>query len=119
MKKIIAVLLSVSMLFLLGCTAKKTDMDKLVGTWKNEEKQWQIKFYEPDDEENTGDIEILSYDDSTIGSYVWHENSKRIDLLIIDNWGSSVSVTYNYEIVDDNHLKISDDEDSLELTRVE
>lgn len=106
LKKILVVLAG-SIFILSGCTAEKTDLEKLQGEWAGEE--GGIIFYGPNEEgEVSGDAEVISEDGEVEeAEYEWHESSQRIIISHTDGWGDTVKITYRYEIVDDTELNLT------------
>lgn len=83
----------------------KTDMEKMVGTWSEIDGTRSFRFYEPEGSSGDyGDFEYIKGSSTYYGSYEWHKSSKRIVMTVTDNWGSLESMSYDYEIIDRNHI---------------
>lgn len=101
-KKSIILLIGIVTVFVLAViwiiSSRKTDLERMVGTWNEEEGNLVLTIYEPDNEEkNMGATEIIENDEIIYGTYEWEENAKRIILSGTDNWGDTVDVSYKYE----------------------
>ncbi len=94
-----------------GCGSKENDLDRLEGTWKgtwNDNQENGIVIYEPFDKDKTsGDAEIIDDGDRIIATYEWHESSKRLIFTYANNWGSTVRLTYEYELLNDTKLNMA------------
>lgn len=89
----------------------KTDMEKMVGTWEEIDGTRGFRFYKPDNSSGDyGDFEYIKGSSTYYGSYEWHQSSKRIVMTVTDNWGSQDSMSYDYEIIDKNHINFSQTE---------
>lgn len=109
MKKRLAIIciMIMSVLFVFGgCVGKKTDADRLVGEWRNGENG--VVFFEPNEnDEMSGDANIIEKDETINATYECHESSQRILLTYADNWGDRITVTYTYEFVDNSKLQLT------------
>lgn len=85
---------------------EKTDVEKLEGTWQDEEGN-QFIFYAPNEKDgDSGDGEFIENDEPKIITYECHESSQQLIITGSDNWGDTVHVTYKYEITDDTQLEV-------------
>lgn len=89
----------------------KTDMEIMVGTWSKVDGTVEFKFYEPSNSNRDyGDFEYIKKSHTYYGTYEWHEASKRMIVTVTDNWGSLDSMSYDYEIIDNNHVEFKQTE---------
>lgn len=85
---------------------EESDLEKLEGTWSDDEGNGVI-FYAPHDDAGiNGDAEVMEDGETTSATYEWHESSKRIILNYADRWGDRVELVCRYEIeeIEDNML---------------
>ena len=98
----------------------KTDMEKMIGTWSEIDGTRAFHFYEPERSSGDyGDFEYIKGDTIYYGSYEWHKSSKRIVMTVTDNWGSLDSMSYDYEIIDKNHINFKQTENPDKIINME
>lgn len=127
----IIVILSMCAVMLSGC-GKKSDVDKLIGTWKIDDMgansifgDYVIEFYEPDEKDgNSGSLGYINrHDAHRRGEYSYHESSKTLELALYDefnvpnDWTDYLTATVEFE--DDNCIWLESEKWTLKLTRYE
>lgn len=97
--------IGVGCLLLFFFIGSKSDMDKMVGTWRETDGGRGFRFYESYEKDgNYGEAEYMKSDSVYYGTYEWRESSKRIVITVTDNWGALDSMSFDYEIVDSDHI---------------
>ena len=106
--KVTIFLLVFSTIFCFAGCGKKTDAERIMGEWYEEDSNGQldddsIYFEEPTDEEKTSG-EMVLYDDGEIestGSYTVHEETQILELSLDQErlWGK---IPFEYEISEDD-----------------
>ena len=90
----VIVILSICAVMLSGW-GKKSDVDKLTGTWKIDDMDagsifgdYVIEFYEPDEKDGTrGSLGYINrHDAHRRGEYSYHESSKTLELALYDEF---------------------------------
>jgi hypothetical protein len=112
-KKILATIIVIlfTVLILSGCTSE----GKLTGTWENEEEDLRITL------RDDGTITFLFMQEnySLNGTYELTKNIIEITLVAEDS-GETYSETFElyYELIDNNTLSLSEDDESVIFSRV-
>ncbi|MFQ9013212.1 MAG: hypothetical protein ACLR6S_04495 [Lacrimispora saccharolytica] len=101
-----------------GIFGSKKDIDRIIGQWTEIDGSRGFVFYEPESED-AGDAEYHKGNSIYYGNYECHDSSQRIIITVIDNWGSENSMSFNYEIVDDDHINLTQTEDSSKIIELE
>ena len=105
-KRIIVVFM-MSLLLVNGCSLVKNDLDKLEGTWSDDEGN-EIVFYAPNESGDIyGDAEMITNGNVQNASYEWHESSRRIVIIATDGWRGTVYGTFDYEFLSDTELELT------------